>query len=448
MAGGNITRIIGGKNSIETEEWIVFTDNFTASAGKGSHFTADSGTNFGTPKETPPVGAYFQKGWWTDKDNKPITEAMIGEDVKFYIQMDKTKVPTGSKITFALKDWDGILNEDDTIGLYSSTIDKSTGLYLQITELITDSNGKASVSISLLKNLIPLIESDKGDEIELYFDCSYYDKSDRETERLSLPAEESQYLIVYENEVLITVFVELPHSKETGVGAKGLAGHSAMAIGEKYFDNGPDYYSPIINENEYDHDFNQDGDKKDIVFIKQDKIYDKQGNDTGKTKSVMYDDKGNQISKMDYKFAPGRPWWGEMVAARLNISAEYVRINDVLNFIKLDWYDDDTNIYGKIHTIEFYVKESQANKMVKWWEERYKHLKVYSVLPWTGEQCTTTVKTALQQIGDYNWLPDVTQTPGGLLEDLRAFKSTSKQHLGELSMITIIKNEDYDWPTP
>jgi hypothetical protein len=55
--------------------------------------------------------------------------------------------------------------------------------------------------------------------------------------------------------------------------------------------------------------------------------------------------------------------------------------------------------------------------MIKWWEERYKHLKIYSVYPWTGEQCTTTVKAAIQEgypliYGKViNRLPNDTQRP-------------------------------------
>jgi hypothetical protein len=88
--------------------------------------------------------------------------------------------------------------------------------------------------------------------------------------------------------------------------------------------------------------------------------------------------------------------------------------------------------------------------MIKWWEERYKHLKVYSVKPWTGEQCTTTVKTAIQQafpfkIGGKNWIPDATQTPKGLLEDLKPFMSTSKQHKDMPVKDEIIKKESQDF---
>ncbi|MDH2208713.1 MULTISPECIES: hypothetical protein [Empedobacter] len=93
--------------------------------------------------------------------------------------------------------------------------------------------------------------------------------------------------------------------------------------------------------------------------------------------------------------------------------------------------------------------------MIGWWEKRYKHLKVYSGYPWTGEQCTTTVKTAIQQafpygvtaiLGVKNWIPDTTQMPSGLLEDLRSFKSSSRQHSGQFAKQTIIKHESKNFP--
>ncbi len=423
MAGGSITRIVGGKNSIETEEWIVYTEKFTAYAGKGSYFTADKGTNIGNPKDSPPAGKYFVKGWWTDRDDKEIKEALIGDTVRFHIQMDKKHVPPRSKINFTLMDWDGLLNPDDPISLYSTEKDPQTGKYMEIKELLTDANGKTSLSINLTEGLVQFTNDDGGNEIELYFDCSYYDISDKETEKLDLPLEESNYLIVYEKEVLITVFVELPHSKETGWGAKGLAGHSAIAIGDRYFDYGPNKAPGIYSEREYDIDFNKDGDKDDNV----------------------------EIANPDFMNAPGQPWWGTHIAHRKKIKPEEVTLEMVLEHIQLDWSKDATYIYGKVHKIEFYVKESEANKMIKWWKERYKHLKVYSVFPWTGEQCTTTVKTAIQEAFPFklgkmiNHISDETQTPSGLLFELKKFISSSKQHYGQPVKVTVIKEEAADF---
>lgn len=452
MAGGTITRVSSGSSIKEIEEnYTIHTEYFTMNSGGKGYFSSDKEILIADPKKPKPVGKYFKRGWWTDENDKPIKEALIGQKVKFHIEMEKEKVPTGSTINFTLKDWDGMFNINDSIKIYSAQKDPKTDAYPEVKEMKTDGNGKSSILINLTENLVQLINDDGGNEIELYFACSYYNKNDKETEQLDLPAEEFNYLVVYEKEVLITVLVELPHSKETGVGAKGLAGHSAMAIGDRYFDYGPDYYTSTIIEQKYDYDFNDDGDKDDTMYVKREKILDSHGNDTGQKRPIMYDDTG-KISDIDYKFSPGRPWWGEMVAERLNINANNVKLKNVLDFINLDWYDDETNIYGKVHKVEFYVKESEARKISEWWIERYKHLKAYSVLPWNGEQCTTTVKTAIKQIftvlDGENWIPDMTQTPKGLLEDLQSFISTSKQHNEELAKITIIKQEDSNWPNP
>ncbi|MCP4971861.1 MAG: hypothetical protein GY932_14850 [Arcobacter sp.] len=218
-----------------------------------------------------------------------------------------------------------------------------------------------------------------------------------------------------EEEVLITVIVELPHSKETGWGAKGLAGHTAMSIGDRFFDYGPDYNNiKTFDEKEYQADLNQDGDMDDKVKI-------------------------GDIPNAGFKFAPGRPWWGEMISN----NPEKVTLSQSLNFISKNWKIN--NVYGTVYKIEFYVKKSQADKMIEWWEDRYKHLKVYSVKPWTGEQCTTTVKEALAYggIDDIDWN---TITPDAILEDLKTeIKSTSRQHKDEKAKITLIKKEAKDW---
>lgn len=226
--------------------------------------------------------------------------------------------------------------------------------------------------------------------------------------------EEAVLQVVKEKEVKITVIVELPHSKETGWGAKGLAGHTAMAIDEKFFDYGPDYdIDKSFSEAEYQADLNKDGDMLDTVKIED--------------------------IEASYYFAPGRPWWGEM----LSKNPETVTLAQVNNFILKDWKQN--NVYGTVYSIEFYVSKSDGQKMEDWWINRYKHLKVYSVEPWTGEQCTTTVKEALAEGGitkiDWNTL-----TPDGILEDFKTeVKSTSFQHKDEKAIVTLIKKEAIDW---
>lgn len=115
MAEGNITRIIGGKNIIETEEWVVYTDKFTAYAGKGSYFTADGGTFLGNPKKAPSVGHYFKKAWWSSdyEGSKKITKAKVGDTVYFQVEMTekfpKVTLPKEEqeKISFKLYEFNG-----------------------------------------------------------------------------------------------------------------------------------------------------------------------------------------------------------------------------------------------------------------------------------------------------------------------------------------------------
>ncbi|WP_428746078.1 hypothetical protein, partial [Sulfurimonas sp.] len=248
--------------------------------------------------------------------------------------------------------------------------------------------------------------------------------------------EEEVVVKIEEAEEKITVIVELPHSASTGLAAKGLAGHTAMAIGEKFFDYGPDYYQYRADEQKYQVDFNKDGDMDDIVNmarkVDESKVNMDLNND-GDMDDIIFNEEINE------EFAPGRPWWGEMISK----NPKNVTLTQALGFILPDWRTN--NVYGTVYKIEFYVKKSQSDKMIEWWEDRYQHLKIYSIKPWIGEQCTTAVKEALAEggIDDIDWN---TLTPDGILEDLKTeIKSTSSQHKDQKAKITLIKKEAIDW---
>lgn len=210
----------------------------------------------GEPKDPPPAGKYFVKGWWTDANDKPIKEATVGSTIRFHIQTQGVK--NGEKIDFIVYDQDYFsFNDKLVVKNKNKEINK-----------ITVQNNRGYIEWVTGEECLKLLEETfEGDEIELFVKCQYKD------ETINLPYMESDYLASYEKEVLITVIIELPHSKETGWGAKGLAGHMGMAIGNKYFDYGPDYYTPIISEQKYDYDFNNDGDKGDILGVKREKIF-------------------------------------------------------------------------------------------------------------------------------------------------------------------------------
>ncbi|WP_123947089.1 hypothetical protein [Chryseobacterium sp. CBo1] len=115
MAGGKITRIVGGNNSIECEQWSVYTEKFSAYAENGSYFTADKGTNIGEPKDPPSSGNYFKKAWWSSdyEGTKQITKAKVGDVVYFQVEMTE-KFPQNNlsknqqeKISFKLYEFNG-----------------------------------------------------------------------------------------------------------------------------------------------------------------------------------------------------------------------------------------------------------------------------------------------------------------------------------------------------
>ncbi|WP_288869258.1 hypothetical protein [uncultured Capnocytophaga sp.] len=414
MAGGTIIRKVGETNLVECDTWQVYTDDFEAWAGEHSLFTADGGTSVGEPKDPPPAGKYFVKGWWTDVNDKPIKEATVGSTIRFHIQTQGVK--NGEKIDFIVYDQDYFsFNDKLVVKNKNKEINK-----------ITVQNNRGYIEWVTGEECLKLLEETfEGDEIELFVKCQYKD------ETINLPYMESDYLALYEKEVLITVIIELPHSKEMGWGAIGLAGHTGMSVGDKYFDYGPNNIPNTYSEREYDVDFNKDGDQEDDVYL----------------------------DAPSFKNSPGMPWWGSHIAQRKNIRPEEVTLDMVFKHIQLHWkgrydpvtrsYPDETLIYGEVHKIEFYVKESEANKMLRWWENSYRHLKIYSVYPWKGEQCTTTVKTAIQEAfpiyKGINWIGDIIQAPDELLNQLESFISTSRQHKNQRVKIIKIKEEASDW---
>lgn len=211
MAGGKIIRIVGGNNHIECEAWTVYTEKFTAYAGKGSNFTSDCGTNIGDPKEAPISYHYFEKGWWTDKDDKEIKEAQIGDRVKFHLKMKNIKSPKGKKVNLELREWDDFdilmyvlsfanseivghknAKEYETINIVSNTPDGNVIL----TDWELDENLEIVINLLLEDDtLTKMIANDEARDLELFFRCRYIDESNL-PEIAELPWETWNYLKV------------------------------------------------------------------------------------------------------------------------------------------------------------------------------------------------------------------------------------------------------------
>ena len=212
MAGGKITRIVGGLNSIECESWTVYTDKFTAYANGGSHFTADKGTNFGDPDDPPSGKKYFEKGYWTDSEVKRIKEAKLGDTVQFHLVMRNIYPITSwedENVTLELREFDSKI---PNILLYMATFgikdikahdkiklffENKDGAYSRFTKIKIEPSMKMVITISLdEKALIKYIIDDGGRNLELYFNFNYYSARNIEAEEADLPILESDFLLV------------------------------------------------------------------------------------------------------------------------------------------------------------------------------------------------------------------------------------------------------------
>ncbi|MCP4971781.1 MAG: hypothetical protein GY932_14450, partial [Arcobacter sp.] len=267
---------------------------------------------------------------------------------------------------------------------------------------------------------------------------------------------------IAEPEEKITVIVELPHSSSIGVGAWGLAGHTGIAIGNRYFDYGPELSPSIlkdIDEPTYGADFNGDGDFLDLdldLRSRQTNINQNIISDIGehlsdipsniKDPGQYSDNIRNDIDELDNiltgnedinaLFAPGRPWWAKIISNKKNVNINNIMLNDVLTFIKLE-----PKISGNTYTVKFYVSKTNSDKMIKWWKDKYNKLGIYSIRPYTGEQCTTTVISSLKA-GGINNIDFNTLTPQVILEDLKTeIKSTSIQSKDKKAVVKLIKKE-------
>lgn len=128
-----------------------------------------------TKIERKTISRYFIRGWWTDKNDVPITEAQFGDVVKFHLQTQS--IPQDGDVTLKLFDDDTVLNtsedkNDDEIGLVYSINGKPI-LHDRI-----DSNKKIIKTI-ILNNLELFAKNEEDGTLELYFKCSYDTETDK-----------------------------------------------------------------------------------------------------------------------------------------------------------------------------------------------------------------------------------------------------------------------------
>lgn len=300
-------------------------------------------------------------GYWTDRNNKVIKKATLGEIVRFHIETQG--ICDNEIVNIIIYDDDGVFNIDDEIEKKNI--------------IIKDNKGYADISLS--DSWISYIKDDCGDEIELYCECKYKNTTKE------LPDDSDNYLLVFEKGEIVTVLIELPHSAETDkLNAKGLGGHTGIIIGDDFYDFGPQPGQP----------FNSDG----------------------------------------------RPWWDKFHTD--------LKKRDILKILNNDYPVNRTddmnrqnyNIVGKVYLINICIKKSEFVKLKKWWVNRYANLGTYSVIPFIGEQCTTTVRISLEEstsIFSFFTISSTTQTPEGLMELLTSkAKHTAGKNTNETVSIT------------
>ncbi|MEM9859868.1 MAG: DUF4280 domain-containing protein [Bacteroidota bacterium] len=157
------------------------TDEMLVTATVGEDGKAYALVNTKTTTPPPPE---IKEGWWTDVDDNKITEARLGDKVRFHI---KTKdIKDGETLNLTLRDWDGTFNPDD----YPEGAPTA----------VTINGNKGHVEFTVPQGWKEDIEDDYSDEIELYFDVEYQGES------YELPTDSDDYLKVYPKAKAILVF--------------------------------------------------------------------------------------------------------------------------------------------------------------------------------------------------------------------------------------------------
>lgn len=188
MAGGKITRVVGGKLIKEIEgDYTIHTNTFTMNSGDKGSFTSDTEIIFGTPLEEELKIGYFIKGlWYSDKEcNNKINDAYLGDTVFF--QIETRNISNGKPIATRLIDSDqNEKGKNDSVNIGNENQGYNLINYDPVYE------GKVTIKLLLTEKGIfnDLIEQEEDKAIELFFACSY------ENQNIDLPLAYRDYLKV------------------------------------------------------------------------------------------------------------------------------------------------------------------------------------------------------------------------------------------------------------
>lgn len=114
---------------------------------------------------------YMVKAWWTDENDNPITEALIGDNVKFHLETQN--IPNGEIVYMTLFDDDRRvkpLEEDQLNDKITLQVNGKEVLYVKVF------NNKIERNIKLV-NVDNFIKDEEDGVLELFFACSYKKRS-------------------------------------------------------------------------------------------------------------------------------------------------------------------------------------------------------------------------------------------------------------------------------
>ncbi|MBT2622087.1 hypothetical protein [Chryseobacterium sp. ISL-6] len=150
------------------------------------------------PIQRSPISKYFVRGWWTDENEKLITEAFLGDIVHFHIETQN--IPDNNSIATMLYDDDvkkrPVEESDGKQGSDAIELGSNGETTKLLNHKIVMGN-KVTIRLKLGGILANMIDAEEDKQIELFFACSY------KGENIELPHASGEYLKVKKAEPLI-----------------------------------------------------------------------------------------------------------------------------------------------------------------------------------------------------------------------------------------------------
>lgn len=363
-----------GEQKVDCKKGNVSMNNSSTASGTPWRVSRSS-RNVVNASVKPPKPSLV-KGYWSDKNKKkiitndPAQKKTIGETVYAYVQT--IGIPDGTTLNLTIREWDPTFFDPDE-------------LITKVTAQVK--NNCIHQKIIIDKKWCP-DELDQVSEVYFQVEGEVVTKDDTYELDEEYPSDTDDYLYVADKGVPITILIKLPHSKSTDkVERKGLGGHTGIAIGQEFYDFGPN--------------------------------------------TSLYDKTHGPVTGV-----AGIPWWDQEVLDKSHgtlTMLEDVDLPQILDYIKREIKQDT-------YKVEFFVTPEQGKDIEKWWLDRYQNLGTYACLPWSGEQCTTTVRISLEKAGVIR--DSIVQTPASFLDFLRDnAKNTAGKDVHKPARITQIQVE-------